>query len=273
MKKIFGIVVCCLLFAQAACASSPNFDNGVALYNSARYQEALAVFQQELQSNPTDAMSHYYTAVSWHCLGRLVNAAREYVWILNNSSDPDLQRRAQFGMHALSRVGIKVAGGALTAALPAINQQMLPVAVQDVNPQPGGMNGAVPYPNGGALAVNNGNDGTPSSAPIQLGNQPSAQTPKIVDLYTDWCGWCHRFEPLFEQAQVKYGNQISFVKENGEARESRSIVKKYKVHGYPTLLFFDENGKLVKRVNGAPMSLEEFEDDIFSAFPALREQH
>jgi thiol-disulfide isomerase/thioredoxin len=100
--------------------------------------------------------------------------------------------------------------------------------------------------------------------------QPAGPAPKVIDLYTDWCGWCRAFEPIFLQAQAKYGSQVYFVRANGEAAENRELVKKYKVRGYPTLLYFDDSGKLVKRGAGAPRSLEDFERDLFQAFPLVQ---
>lgn len=113
--------------------------------------------------------------------------------------------------------------------------------------------------------------------PVLSPSQPSASTTpsnepraKIVDLYTQWCGWCKKFEPIFEEARAKYGNAVDFVRIDAEAPGNEQLVKKYRVRGFPTILLLDEKGKMRQRIDGAPQNLPQFEESIFVAYPSLR---
>jgi thioredoxin 1 len=70
---------------------------------------------------------------------------------------------------------------------------------------------------------------------------------KVIALfYASWCPFCTRFLPVFKkQAEGKEQNFL-LVQDDGE-----TICDKYSVQIFPTVLFF-ENGKLAKRLNGAP---------------------
>lgn len=80
----------------------------------------------------------------------------------------------------------------------------------------------------------------------------------LVDVYTDWCGWCKKMDrdtysdtrvmkylndsfvvaklnPELDETVVYKGKEIS----NGEFAQSMGI------HGYPTLLFFDSSGEVI----------------------------
>lgn len=118
---------------------------------------------------------------------------------------------------------------------------------------------------------------TGQQAPVLSPAQPPASTApsnepraKIVDVYTQWCGWCKTFEPIFEQARAKYGNAVDFVRLDAEAPGNEQLVKKYRVRGFPTILLLDAQGKVRQRIDGAPRSLPQFEESIFVAYPSLR---
>ena len=70
----------------------------------------------------------------------------------------------------------------------------------------------------------------------------------FVDVYTDWCGPCKRFAPVFKEIQTMYKDKAAFVKLNLE--EAREIGDRYKINAIPTLLFF-KDGQMVKQVVGA----------------------
>jgi thiol-disulfide isomerase/thioredoxin len=331
LKRLLPLTVLAFLSCTAAMAS-PAFDQGLSLYNEAKYVEAAQLFQQDLSENPNDVLSHYYLALSFHCLGHLPEAYSQYIWVSQSSTDPEIQKRVNFGLHSLAQAGVQIPQMALRSnngvygSNPQPNQ-LTPVAgnggaeypspqqasalAQQQFQQPGintpqysafqGNQAGTwsqsapsqrwpgttwpnltnnPYPNQMHSAPDarlSGSIGTPPLAPsfqtgrnVNVSNlRPSGPAPKVIDMYTDWCGWCKRFEPFFLQAQAKYGSQIAFVRANAEAPENQNLVKKYKVRGFPTLLYLDASGNLVKRGSGAPLSLEDFESDLFAAFPNI----
>lgn len=75
----------------------------------------------------------------------------------------------------------------------------------------------------------------------------------MVDLYTDWCGWCKRLDKdTYSKEDIgKYAddNFIS-LKVNAEKGEGVEIAKNGKVRGYPTILFFNEKGEEIHRLVG-----------------------
>ncbi len=74
----------------------------------------------------------------------------------------------------------------------------------------------------------------------------------MVDLYTDWCGWCKKLDrEVFSHPDVGAATSSSVVaiKINAEAG-GESLTSRYQVNGFPTILFLDSKGKLVRRVEG-----------------------
>lgn len=89
----------------------------------------------------------------------------------------------------------------------------------------------------------------------------SGQIKKIIDFSTTWCGPCQAFKPHFEEAQ-KHFKDISFVSLDGDSPENNALKEKYNVNAYPTLIYLDGSGKVLKNEAGAPPSLEAFESQI-----------
>ncbi len=75
--------------------------------------------------------------------------------------------------------------------------------------------------------------------------------PIMVDFYTDWCYWCKRLDsdtyPNREVAKLSQ-RQVS-LKLNAE-REGRELARKHGVRSYPTILYFDAQGKEIGRIAG-----------------------
>ena len=75
----------------------------------------------------------------------------------------------------------------------------------------------------------------------------------MVDVLTDWCKWCIELDnkvyskpEIYDFANV---NQINY-KIDAEKGEGVEFVKKYKVQGYPTILFLDADGNEIDRIYG-----------------------
>ena len=94
----------------------------------------------------------------------------------------------------------------------------------------------------------------------------------IVEIMAEWCGYCKKFEKgtMKDSRVLDYLNDegIRFLKIDGEKGEGINFSKKYKVTGFPTILFFASDGKMVKRINGyqSPggfmVSLKEFSSSV-----------
>ncbi len=75
----------------------------------------------------------------------------------------------------------------------------------------------------------------------------NASMPVVVDVWAPWCKPCKKIEPVIERLSDKFDGQVLFAKLNAD--ENQDEVKRHKIMGIPTLLFFS-HGKLVKRKTG-----------------------
>lgn len=74
-----------------------------------------------------------------------------------------------------------------------------------------------------------------------------AAKPVVVDVWAPWCGPCRMQGPIFEEAAQRFADEAVFVKLNAD--ENQGLVRRYKVMGIPTILFF-KYGRLVERKTG-----------------------
>lgn len=87
--------------------------------------------------------------------------------------------------------------------------------------------------------------------------------PVLVDVYTDWCGWCKRMDrDVYSRAEVRDYLAKKFVTIKLDAESSElanfedrsmtlgAIAQRFKVSGYPTTIFLRGNGEHVVNVPG-----------------------
>lgn len=74
----------------------------------------------------------------------------------------------------------------------------------------------------------------------------------MVDVFADWCGPCKRLDrEVFNQDKVARALEGAIaVKIDGEKGQGPSVVERYHVVGYPTVLFLDAQGQEIDRVFG-----------------------
>lgn len=75
----------------------------------------------------------------------------------------------------------------------------------------------------------------------------------FVDAYTDWCYWCKVMDKnTFTDEKVieLLNDKFISVKLDAEKGEGINFASKFKIQGYPTVLFFTSGGKLVKKQPG-----------------------
>jgi thiol:disulfide interchange protein len=92
--------------------------------------------------------------------------------------------------------------------------------------------------------------------------------PIMIDVYTDWCGWCKRLdsETYIDKDVVAKAGEFVSLKLDGDA--NRSFISDYRVGGFPTILFIDAGGRELHRVKGyrkAPEFIREM-DMALAAF-------
>jgi thioredoxin-related protein len=91
----------------------------------------------------------------------------------------------------------------------------------------------------------------------------SSSKPVLVDVHTEWCGWCKRMNrDVYARKDVREYLQKHFVTisldaEGGEAAQyegktftSRSLAARFRVTGYPTTIFLAPDGAHLANVPG-----------------------
>jgi thioredoxin-related protein len=91
----------------------------------------------------------------------------------------------------------------------------------------------------------------------------SAGKPVLVDVYTDWCGWCKRMDAeVYAKPDVSdyLASHFVTVRLNAESGEqavyqgrnysARTLASSFDVSGYPTTIFFDGTGEHLANVPG-----------------------
>ena len=95
-----------------------------------------------------------------------------------------------------------------------------------------------------------------SEAELQQALSENNKSLVMLDLYADWCVACKEFEKeTFSDPSVQkaFGDMLLLqVDMTKNSEENRALMKKYKVLGLPTILFFSRDGKEIEgsRVNG-----------------------
>jgi thiol:disulfide interchange protein len=81
--------------------------------------------------------------------------------------------------------------------------------------------------------------------------------PVMIDIYTDWCGWCKKLDKdVYTNAQVvTLAKQFVSIKLNPEKDKKNG--KLFKVEGFPAIIFLDSKGKEINRIGGY-LPAEEF---------------
>jgi len=75
----------------------------------------------------------------------------------------------------------------------------------------------------------------------------------MIDFYTDWCGWCKKLDSDTYPAPEVVAQAGKFVPVKLDAEkdpEGVRLAKKFKVNGYPTILFIDANENLAYKIVG-----------------------
>lgn len=74
--------------------------------------------------------------------------------------------------------------------------------------------------------------------------------PGILLVYANWCGHCTRFKPVYQEINKILNttriNAPLLALENEEMTDE-NVVKKLNVRGFPTILFFDQNGVIMDK--------------------------
>ena len=70
----------------------------------------------------------------------------------------------------------------------------------------------------------------------------------LILFYAPWCGHCKAFHPEFEKVAKSAKGLFKIGAVNCE--DEKDIAQKYKIDGYPTVLFFGDNKKKTEEYEG-----------------------
>ena len=84
-----------------------------------------------------------------------------------------------------------------------------------------------------------------------LGKARSGKTLLMVDVYTDWCGWCKKLDrDVFADERVGSATKSLVAIRLDAERGGEKVAEKFRIEGFPTVLFLNPDGEIVSRVNG-----------------------
>ncbi|MGK7370826.1 MAG: thioredoxin [Candidatus Halalkalibacterium sp. M3_1C_030] len=83
--------------------------------------------------------------------------------------------------------------------------------------------------------------------PTSFSEVINADTPVLVDFYTDWCGPCKMMNPILKNLKKEMGDQLNIIKIDAEKNADAAI--KYQVRGVPTLILF-KKGRILWQQSG-----------------------
>lgn len=73
----------------------------------------------------------------------------------------------------------------------------------------------------------------------------------MVDIYTDWCGYCKKLDKeTYADARVAEALRgVIAIKVNAE-KGGEAVAERYRVNGFPTVIFLSGSGEIVRKVEG-----------------------
>lgn len=104
-------------------------------------------------------------------------------------------------------------------------------------------------PNIKKLSLRN-KDITIQNSKCVINNTITHNKPGILLIHAHWCGHCKRFWPEYEKInRIINTNEINapILSLENDDMTDENIVKKLKVSGFPTILFFDQNGVIMDK--------------------------
>lgn len=94
------------------------------------------------------------------------------------------------------------------------------------------------------------NDFILKSNEVYINPNITKKNPGMLFVYANWCGHCQRFKSTFNELQQQLGSDFPLVSlEDVELNKNTTLSKSLQVQGFPTIKFFDQNGKIIGNYN------------------------
>lgn len=115
----------------------------------------------------------------------------------------------------------------------------------------------------------------PAESTFGSANRPMATVStdgaRVVDVYAVWCGPCKQFAPVFRGVGDRFSSSgVIFESLDAEAPENKAFIEKYdsEVNSFPTVLFIDGYGNVIKKFTGYRDS-SAFNEEVLKVWPQL----
>lgn len=92
--------------------------------------------------------------------------------------------------------------------------------------------------------------------------------PVIVFFYTDWCGYCQRFQPIFDKVikNDKIKEKFNFSAVNCEDQKNSKLMEEFQVGGFPTVYLVGKQGKEKIYVQNSELYVDEDGSSLVKKF-------
>lgn len=74
---------------------------------------------------------------------------------------------------------------------------------------------------------------------IEYDKAIKAKKPILTLFFADWCHYCIKFMPIYQQLSEKYKDDLNFAKVNVEDKKYEKLVREIGLTGYPTVFIID----------------------------------
>lgn len=74
---------------------------------------------------------------------------------------------------------------------------------------------------------------------IEYNKAMKGKKPVLVLFYADWCHYCVRFMPVYQELSEKYKDSMEFSKVNIEDKKYEKLVNSIGITGFPTVFIID----------------------------------
>jgi thiol-disulfide isomerase/thioredoxin len=97
---------------------------------------------------------------------------------------------------------------------------------------------------------------------VYVHSKVNGGNPGMLLIFANWCGHCQRFKPTFNQLCKQLGEDFPCTSIEDSNLDDANLKNALDFKGYPTIKFFDQNGKIIGDYNKGDRSKQALLDHI-----------